>query len=223
MKIRCSAIGKIMTMPRSKSEVLSQTTKSYIQELAVEHKYGYVKEINSRYLDKGNECEDEAIELVSNVFELGFLMKNEQLFENDYIIGTPDVIMDDHIIDTKVSWSAATFPWFDQELPNKDYYWQMQGYLALTGKEKAVVIYCLVNTPEDMVIDEIRRTSWAKKEIDVTIETENFVRNQHDFDRVPMVRRVRHFEVYRDTESIDKIYERVELCREYYNEIMDLI
>lgn len=223
MKIRCSAIGKIMTTPRSKNEVLSQTTKSYIQELAVEHKYGYVKEINSRYLDKGNECEDEAIELVSNVFELGFLMKNEQLFENDYIIGTPDVIMDDHIIDTKVSWSAATFPWFDQELPNKDYYWQMQGYLALTGKEKAVVIYCLVNTPEDMVIDEIRRTSWAKKEIDVTIETENFVRSQHDFDRVPMVRRVRPFEVYRDTESIDKIYERVELCREYYNEIMDLI
>ena len=44
MKIRASQIGRIMSSPRSKSEKLSQTTKSYILELAIEHKYGIVKE-----------------------------------------------------------------------------------------------------------------------------------------------------------------------------------
>ena len=36
MKIRCSSLGKIMTSPKSKGEVLSQTTKTYLKELAIE-------------------------------------------------------------------------------------------------------------------------------------------------------------------------------------------
>ena len=40
LKIRCSAIGKIMTNARSKSEVLSKTCKSYLPELAIEEMYG---------------------------------------------------------------------------------------------------------------------------------------------------------------------------------------
>ena len=39
LKIRASQIGRIMTASRSKSEVLSQTAKSYIQELALENLY----------------------------------------------------------------------------------------------------------------------------------------------------------------------------------------
>jgi hypothetical protein len=37
LKIRCSSIGKIMTSPRSKAELLSATTKTYIKELVLEH------------------------------------------------------------------------------------------------------------------------------------------------------------------------------------------
>ena len=44
MKIRCSALGRLMTAPRNKTEVLSQTAKSYIQELVLEEKFGiYVR------------------------------------------------------------------------------------------------------------------------------------------------------------------------------------
>jgi hypothetical protein len=92
MKIRASQLGKIMTSPRSKGEVLSQTAKTYIQELALEDKYGIRKDINSRYMDKGNLVEDEAIQLASSVLELEFVVKNEEYFSNDYIKGTPDVL-----------------------------------------------------------------------------------------------------------------------------------
>ena len=80
MKIRCSQIGKIMTNPRTKGERLSQTTKTYLLELAVEEKYGIHKEFWSRYTDKGNEVEAEAIALVNDVLDVGFIYKNEEKF-----------------------------------------------------------------------------------------------------------------------------------------------
>ena len=44
LKIRCSQIGRIMSSPRKKEDILSQTTKTYLLELAVEEKYGIHKE-----------------------------------------------------------------------------------------------------------------------------------------------------------------------------------
>ena len=224
MKIRCSSIGKIMTSSRSKGEVLSQTTKSYIKELVLEHKYGIRKEINSRYLDKGNMVENESIELTERVLDLDLIVKNESYFENDFICGTPDIIMGDTIIDVKSSWSAHTFPFFfDEELPNKDYYYQIQGYLALTGATKGMVVYCLINTPEEIVLDEIRRTSWSRHELDVTEETEAEVRQQHEFDHIPEVNRVKAYHIERNDEVIQAIYDRVNECKIYYNRLWERI
>lgn len=224
IKIRCSAIGRIMTSPRSKGEVLSQTTKSYIKELVLEHKYGIRKEINSRYLDKGNMVENESIELTERVLDLDLIVKNESYFENDFICGTPDIIMGDTIIDVKSSWSAHTFPFFlDEELPNKDYYYQVQGYMALTGATKGMVVYCLINTPEEIVLDEIRRTSWSRHELDVTEETEAEVRQQHEFNHIPEVNRVKAYYIERDEDVIQAIYDRVNECKIYYNRLWEKI
>jgi hypothetical protein len=219
LKIRCSAIGKIMTSPRSKGEVLSATTKTYIKELVLEHKYGIKKEINSRYLDKGNQVEDMAIELAEQALDLGFVFKNELFFENDHLTGTPDIITDTLIVDVKSSWNGTTFPMFEDELPNKDYYWQLQGYMELTGKHNAIVAYCLVDTPEDIVLDEIRRVAWAKKELEPSEETEHDVRSQHEFNHIPKDKRVKAFLVEKDEHAIWQIKERVEQCREYYTEL----
>jgi hypothetical protein len=219
LKIRCSAIGKIMTSPRSKGEVLSATTKTYIKELVLEHKYGIKKEINSRYLDKGNQVEDMAIELAEQALDLGFVFKNELYFENEHLTGTPDIITDTLIVDVKSSWNGTTFPMFEDELPNKDYYWQLQGYMDLTGKHNAIVAYCLVDTPEDIVLDEIRRVAWAKKELEPSEETEHDVRSQHEFNHIPKDKRVKAFLVEKDEHAIWQIKERVEQCREYYTEL----
>ena len=80
MKIRSSAIGKIMTNPKTKGESLSQTTKTYLQELAVQEVYGIRKEFSSRYTDKGNEVEELSIALCNDVLGLGFIYKNEEHF-----------------------------------------------------------------------------------------------------------------------------------------------
>jgi len=223
MKIRCSALGKIMTNPRSKGEVLSQTCKSYIQELALEDIYGIKKEFSSRYTDKGNEVENESLELCERVLDLGFTQKNETFFENEFIKGTPDAIGDKYVLDVKSSWSASTFPFFEEEVPNKDYYWQMQGYLWLTDKRYAILSYCLINTPEEIVNDEIRRTAWKKFEIEPSEETIRDVRNLHNFDSIPESRRVKTWLIDRKDSDIEAIKKRVEECRVYYNELINTL
>jgi hypothetical protein len=48
-KIRCSAIGQIMTNPRSNTEVLSETTKTYCQNWVKEQIYGIEKQIKAAF------------------------------------------------------------------------------------------------------------------------------------------------------------------------------
>jgi hypothetical protein len=210
-----------MTNPKSKGEVLSQTAKTYIKELVIEETLGIRKEFSSRYTDKGNIQEDTAIEMASKVLNLPFALKNTEYFENDFIKGTPDLILEDEIVDIKCSWDGTTFPWFEDELPNKDYYWQMVGYMWLTGRTKARIVYCLVDTPEDIVQDEIRRTSWKKFEIDVTEETETEVRAKHEFSHISENKRVRTYLVGLTEEDIAKVSERILEAKKYYDELIE--
>jgi hypothetical protein len=221
MKIRCSALGKLMTSPRTKGEVLSQTAKTYIEELVKEDVLGIKKEFSSRYTDKGIQQEDIAIEMASRVLNLPFALKNTEYFENDFIKGTPDLILEDEIIDIKCSWDGTTFPWFEDELPNKDYYWQMIGYMWLTGKKRARIVYCLVDTPEDIVQDEIRRTSWKKFEIDVTEETETEVRAKHEFSHISENKRIRTYLVELNDANIEQVKEKLSEAKKYYNELIE--
>lgn len=220
IKIRCSALGKIMTAPRSKSEVLSQTAKTYIEELAKEHLFGIKKVFKSRYTDKGNEVEEKAIELTEEVLGFEFLTKNEDYFENDYIKGTPDIITHSLVIDVKSSWSGDTFPFFETELPNKDYYYQVMGYMWLTGKKNALISYCLINTPEEIVNDEIRRTAWGKYEIEPSEETIRDVQSVHNFNHIPKDRRVKAFHVEFNEGVINEMKTRIDECRKYFNTLI---
>ena len=224
MKVRCSQIGKIMRNPRTKGERLSLTTKSYILELAIQEKYGIHKEFWSRYTDKGNEVEPEAIKLTESVLDVGFIYKNEEQFSNEWVTGKPDVNTD-VLIDVKSSWDAFTF--FDKvienELNNKDYYYQLQGYMWLTDKQEALLCYCLVDTPLQIVEDEIRREHWKQNLISESDDLREFVEDKHTFMHIPKEKRVKTHVVKRDYEVIEAIKTRIEECREYYNQIIELI
>lgn len=221
MKIRCSAIGKIMTNPKTKGESLSQTTKTYLQELAVEEIYGIRKEFSSRYTDKGNEVEELSIALCNDVLNLGFIYKNEEHYSNDWITGTPDVNTNEILLDVKSSWDATTFPFFDTELKNKDYFYQLQGYMWLVGKTDALLCYCLIDTPLQIVEDEIRREHWKASLIEESLDLRAFVQSKHTFRHIPKEKRVKTFKIAKDDEVIEAIKTRIEECREYYNELIN--
>ena len=63
MKLRASQVGKVMASARGAN--LSVGAKSYVQGLAKEHVLGRRMEFTSKYTSKGNECEQDGINLLS--------------------------------------------------------------------------------------------------------------------------------------------------------------
>lgn len=194
-KIRCSAISQIMTNPRSKSETLSETCKTYLETWVKEQIYGEKKEIKSKYLTKGTEVEQIAIEYYSEIKDLGFLLPNTDHFENEFMTGTPDLILGDFVLDFKSSWDCFTFPLFDTE-PEKYYWMQLQGYMALTGKDSAKLVYTLQNTPEEL--------TWGEPK---------------DYSEIESRFRIKEFGFQFDSVFIQSVKDRVQLCRVYVEEI----
>ena len=208
----------VLLLKRDSKPELSTGAKTYIRELWLEENFGIRQEINSCYIDKGNQVEDLSIELAETMLELGRMYKNDEYFENNYVKGTPDVVTDTHIIDVKSSWSAATFPFFDETLSNKNYEWQLKAYMWMSNIHKSFLSYCLVPTPDVLVEDEMRRISWKRGEAgEVSQEVENEVRAFHNLEAIPIINRIKSFEVTLNSDDIVKMKEKVTLAREYYN------
>jgi len=196
-KIRASASGQIMTNPRAKNELLSETTKTYVFDWLKENIYGYRKELNNKYVSKGLELEDEAIDKAIELLDLPFTLKNEQHFENEYFTGTPDLIINDTVYDIKCSWDCFTFPLFDNEIPTKSYYYQLQIYMHLLGLKKAKLVYVLLNTPENLA-------SWEQPK---------------DYSKLDKKYRIKTFDIDYSEEVIQDLKQRVENIREFINTI----
>lgn len=194
-RCRASASGLLMTNPRNKTELLSETTKSYIHDWLKESIYGQRKEINSKYIDKGLEFEDLAIDKAIEWLDLPFAIKNQKRFDDEFFTGEPDLLLSDTVIDIKNSWDCWTFPLFENEIPTKGYEYQVQVYMHLTGLRKASVVYVLLNTPE----------------------THNSL--EVDYSNVDKKYRIKRFDFVYDEEIINKLKERVILAREYINSI----
>lgn len=214
-KCRCSGLGAIMTNPRNKSAVLSETAKTYCQNWVKEQLYDRQREISNKYMEKGNIVEDNSIDFISEILDLGFLIKNETYYENDHLTGTPDVILKDSVIDVKNSWDCFTFPLFDEDIKNKDYMYQLQGYMELTGRKDAKLIYILSDTPLNLI--EREAYYWCKNngydELDMGIY-KSFLEKM-TYKTIDKDLKYKIFNIQKDEEIIKSINERVEMCRNY--------
>lgn len=216
-KIRCSQIGKIMSDPKSKTAKeageLGETAKTYCELWLKEQIYDKSKEVKSKYFDKGIICENAAIDRLNN-FELTFYSKNEECFENDFLIGTPDIIGSTEIIDIKNSYDFSTFPLFETEIENKDYFYQLQGYMALTGIKRAKLVYCLENLPDELIEMELNKLG-----LEFTLENAS----RFMYDNVDEKLRIKTFEIDYDAAIIEKINSQVLKCRSYINYLSKII
>jgi len=218
-KFHCSSLGKIMTDSRTK-DPLGETCKKHLIECYVERKYGRNRELRNKYIAKGLAVEEQSITLYSRVTKQ-FLVKNKQTYENKYIIGTPDMVP---VRDVKSSWDLWTFYNVLVNAPNKAYWWQMQGYMALTGDAEARLIYTLIDTPDNLIQQEFRKLSYEMGVIDADanalyIEACDALRRELTFEDIPLVERYHEHIFKRDDTAIAAAYERVDLCRKFLNEL----
>jgi hypothetical protein len=197
MKIRCSSLPKIMTSPRTKGEVLSETAKSEMIKIAKEDFYGYSSQMTNKYVEKGIEVEDKSIELLSLV-KFGQYTKNKVRLHNDFLTGECDINdeKNDEIIDIKSSWSLETFPALPSDINIKDYEMQLRGYMMLYNRSKASLCYCMVSTPEGLTMYENKLL--------------------HEVDHIDPFARVTMLTIERDLEIEKQIEERCKLAIEFY-------
>jgi hypothetical protein len=203
MKWHPSALGKLMTAPKLKSEQLSETAKSEIRRIAKEQFFGFSSSITTKPMIKGKDWEEESIALVNQVRGT-FYVKNKERFENEFLTGEPDIILDHSIIDIKTSWSLETWPATPDEGVNKDYMWQLFAYCWLLDKPQAELIYCMIDTDDVLLGDFDNRSIHKVSHIDP----------KH---RITVLR----YEML--YEYIDQMREKLTAANEYYSQYINLL
>lgn len=160
--------------------VLSETTLSYLEDWLKENVYHRPKILDTKALEKGIECEKEAVIVLNratwNSFKKSKYAEWEKM-ENERCTGHEDI--DDtekkETRDTKVCKDFSTFPLI-KEIKESWYEWQWQWYMWLKGPEykKHYIAKCLVNTPAHQIQQELfyiklwleRKYNWNMEIID---------------------------------------------------------
>lgn len=217
-EFRCSALGKIM----SAKDELTQSNKTYLQELFIGEVYGVRKEITTKYFEKGNLTEQDGLTLLQKtLYPKNLLLKNTERKHNGFIHGETDCIPPDGIVyDIKNAWDLFTF---GKAYLTTDYEWQLRGYMWLWNKKNARLFYCINNMPESLLVDEEKKIfyqnhfiSYEDKEYQAMCEE---MRAKHNYDKMELWERFKVWNVSHSEEMIEKLKGRIKKCRHYLNEL----
>lgn len=214
------------------NESISQGAKTHCEKWIKRNVYGRGENVSNKYISKGLKTEEDGLNLIVKVLKLGMIYKNEERKEDEFKTGEIDFKDKGIIYDNKASYTLDTFPLFEKKLDPK-YYGQMQGYLDLEGLEKGKVCYTLVDTPIDILKNEIK---WIESDDDkqskainhvFTVDYWNEVKEtlfpmakKIDFISIPDEKRVKVFEVTKDIDYVNNINIKSKLCKKYIQELL---
>jgi hypothetical protein len=199
---------------------LSETAKTMVQDSFLREVYGYDEPVYTKEMLKGLLCEQDSLALVQKLVpSQAFRLKNIERFSNKFAEGVPDVkpLPEGVIEDVKTSWDIRTF-FLVRDYP-ADYYGQGQVYMDLTATDRFRLHYCLVNTPEELIV-EMEKKYFFKFGCDENNkhyqEACEKIRQNHLIEWIPAEFRLKTFEFERDEAYIKELYYRVKHAREYF-------
>lgn len=233
---RCSSLGHLMTEPQNKADKeagnLSESAKTHLVDVFVRNKYGRQTDITNKFIEKGLMVEEDSITLYSRV-KKKFFRKNEEHLQNEFIKGTPDIYLGEsiqtatHVVDVKSSWDIFTFFRAKVKKVNPLYYWQLQGYMALTGAKTATLAYCLIDTPECFINDEKRKLFYkmgvVSEDNEIYQEGCKHLELAMTYEDIPMDEKIIEFHIERNDEDLARLYSRVSKGRQYMALLEDQI
>lgn len=219
---RNALIAKRDTVPPLK---LSDGAKTYIEELWYQNNYGFKKNFTNKFVQKGNEVENRSIRQLSEFLGVK-CYKNSKRFVNDWINGTPDVLLNQFktVVDAKNVYYPDGINFFNKDEKESNLYtWQIHGYNFLTGNERGLVVRMLMNPPEQILEKEIW-TAWKSENPNPdeypTDEFREYMRNQFDFEqKKPFEERYSFVAIDSTEKHFELIKSMVGLAREYYSEL----
>jgi hypothetical protein len=201
--------------------------KNFLIKKYITEKYNRIADIDDFSMLKGVTMENNSIDLFNQKHGTNYA-KNKKKIDNDYLTGIPDLIKGDsvydaeEVIDIKTPFDIFSYMQsVDNPLKNADY-WQIQGYMALTNAPIGTVAFCLTNTPAWMMDDELRKLKLkygGHPEYEKLIRLGRMrIRRNLIYDDIPTQERVVAISVDRDEDAIDKIYCKIDACREFLKE-----
>lgn len=216
-----------MTNDRS-GKSIGETARKHLVECYVEEIYKRPrKDKDNKYIEKGLRVEEDSITLYSRATKR-FYKKNTEQITNHWFIGTPDLYLGESIYqaeeikDIKSSWDIFTFFGVVVKPTNDLYKAQLNAYMDMTGANTSGLVYCLVNTPFDMV--EYEKYIYRKKCGVIDDEAHPEVRKHCEeiellanYDDIPLEKRYIEIKVDRDNDFIEQAHQRVIQCREIMN------
>lgn len=203
-KMRCSALGLLMTEPKTLKEgPLSVGAKTAIRNMAAQDILGIDFEISDKKLEKGNLVEGHSLAMFNRVFGRQ-AVKNTERRSDDYLTGECDTLDEAEVVDIKSAWSAATFPICPEDVAAAQrslYEYQLRGYMRLYDKPRARIAYCLVDTPEQLL--------GIYEPLPL-----------HIVGHIPKHHRVTTWTIERDMDIEARIIEKVQHARMYYAHVI---
>lgn len=196
---------------------LSETCKTHLCDIYTSNKYDITEDIKNKYIEKGLRREEDAITLYTLVCGVMY-SKNKIRKFNEWINGECDIDKKGEIFvgDTKSNWSVFQFTRTVAKPINFKYKWQLKGYCWLFGKRLGKLIYCLLDTPEHLIVAEERRLLYdflgSEEEYKEACKE---LRRCHIYDYIPNEEKIREYEVYFSEEDITAIKKKIEDCRWY--------
>lgn len=221
---RCHSVGALLSEPKSKAardnNELGETAKSLVRNMWLHNNFDYKERVYTDAMMKGNLCEADSMKLVSQVLGNEYRAMSKKTLSNDYIVGTPDIILtkEDCVEDIKTSENLRTF--LDAE-PTKIYEAQAQCYMELADKSNFRLIYCLVKTPESIIANDKKKVYYKfdcdEENPDYIAASMQIEHNNNIIESIPKEKRIKVFEFKRDKAFIENLYKKIDAARLYYN------
>lgn len=219
---RASGVGALLTEPKLKTDKdagnLSATAKTFVLNTWLQNEYGYSEFTQTDAMTKGLMQEQDSMELVQEVLGGQFRVKNRERFKNEYLIGTPDIILPDCIEDIKTSKNLRTFIDADVE---PMYEAQAMTYMELKWIHSYRLIYALVPDSPESIVRAKERLVWSfggdYSNADYIAQCEQIQHNNDIIMTIPKEKRIKVFTFEWSKDYMDRLYAKCDKAREYYN------
>lgn len=166
---------------------LSPGALTYLRKTFREVKYNRRVPLKNKFLDKGNFNEDAAITMIA-LAKGEWLENNKDRVNSEFFTGEVDMIEG---YDAKCSWWLDSFPEKDEPLP-PIYEFQNRVYMHLHNAPQWSTIYCLLDIPQHMMEDLLRREAYNGE---VTDERKMELFNLYVYTEETMYKFIKFFKV----------------------------
>lgn len=212
--------------------LISKANENVLRTIYSREKYKKYPQSSSKdyslQIVNGTMSEKVSLELSGEVLDRKIKVSKDRI-SNEYLKGIIDgytgrtVYKANHIYEIK---TAANYETFlnnaNSEKERSDYYWQVMGYLSITGAKKGTIIHTCVSYHPDIITQEIGRYLAKIRGLNIPSEivdkSINRIRNNMTFDDIPKNQRVATFTVERNEEEIELIRKKVLSFRVWLND-----